>query len=283
MIKVYIYTNLKDNNKKYIGQTSSSLEERAGSNFINYKESWRFYSAITEFGADSFSREIVFETLDEDEADNMEIQLIKNFKTQNPDFGYNIQPGGKNFIMDDKIRKKIGEKVKNSKKFKKNNFIAHAKKVVSIDVETKKFKIYDSLTIAANDLNVSRGNIGSICHGKGRAISLKGKIFMFESDFLERDIDKYISRYNDRQNRRYSDERNIKMSNSIKESYKNGRSKEYMEKKVICIETNEVYNSIKEASEKTNTCAQNISQVCNGKRQTANKLHWKFLCSKTSQ
>ena len=261
MIKVYIYTNLKDKNKKYIGQTSSTLDERAGANFVNYKESWRFYEAIQKFGVESFSREIVFETLNENDADNMEINLIKEFKTQDPEFGYNIQPGGKCFVMNDEIRRKIGECVKSSKKFKTNNFKAHAKKVVSINILTKEVTIYNSLTEASEILGVSRGNIGSICHNKGRAISLKGFIFMFEENFSKSNIDAYINRYNERQELRYGSERNLKMSKTIKESYKNGRSKEYMEKSVICIETGEVYKSINDASEKTGTCAQNISQV----------------------
>jgi hypothetical protein len=284
MIKVYVYTNLKDNNKKYFGQTSSTLDERAGSNFINYKESWRFYQALQDFGIESFTREIIFETENEDDADNMEIKMIKEFKTQDPEFGYNIQPGGKNFVMNEEIKKKIGEKVKTSKRFKKNNFKAHAKRVVSIDIETKETNVYDSLTDAANQLNLSRGNIGSICNGTGRAISLKGLLFIFESDFSKDDINTYISNYNKRKENRYSEERNKKVSESIKKSFESGkRSKESYEKKVICIESGEVYNSIKEAGEKTNTCYQNISQVCNGKRKTANGLHWSFLSSTTSQ
>lgn len=279
MIKIYIYTNLKDNNKKYIGQTScKTLEERAGSNFVNYKESWKFYSAIKEFGAENFKREIYAEVDSEDEADRIETELIAKYSTQNSDFGYNIQPGGSNFIMNDEIREKIGISVKKSKRFIENNFKSHAKKVVAISISDRKFTIFDSLTLAAESIGVSRGNIGSICHGKGRAISLKGYLFRFDDNFSEDQIDDYINTYNERKEQQYGISRNKKMANTLREKYKNNEINfSHLEKKVICVETNVIYNSIKDAAAATSTCQQNISQVCNGKRKTANGLHWKFL------
>ena len=48
-------------------------------------------------------------------------------------------------------------------------------------------------------------------------------------------------------------------------------------KKVLCIETNIIYASTREAERKTHICHNNISQVCNGKRQTAGGYHWKFV------
>ena len=45
-------------------------------------------------------------------------------------------------------------------------------------------------------------------------------------------------------------------------------------KKVICLETGIVYNSIKEAETIENT--NNISYCCNGKRKSTNGKHWKF-------
>lgn len=47
-------------------------------------------------------------------------------------------------------------------------------------------------------------------------------------------------------------------------------------KSVICIETNEVYPSVSEASRQTGINAGSISMTCNGKLNTAGKFHWKF-------
>ena len=46
-------------------------------------------------------------------------------------------------------------------------------------------------------------------------------------------------------------------------------------KKVQCIETQEIFNSITEAALKYK--CQHINDVCNGTRKTAGKLHWKWI------
>ena len=48
----------------------------------------------------------------------------------------------------------------------------------------------------------------------------------------------------------------------------------YNRKKVICMETGEIFNSISEAEKIKNT--NNISYCCNGKRKSTNGLHWRF-------
>ena len=45
-------------------------------------------------------------------------------------------------------------------------------------------------------------------------------------------------------------------------------------KKVICIETGIIYNSIEEAKRKTNVLA--IGEVCRKNRKTAGGYHWKY-------
>lgn len=54
--------------------------------------------------------------------------------------------------------------------------------------------------------------------------------------------------------------------------YRGGR-----DKKILCIETNTVYKSIKEASAITKTHTGNISSVCAGRRTKAGGFTWRFL------
>ena len=63
---------------------------------------------------------------------------------------------------------------------------------------------------------------------------------------------------------------------SIRTEFKKGH-KSFSAKKVLCIETNTVYNTIKEAGEDTSTMACHISEVCKNKRKSAGGLHWKYL------
>jgi len=46
--------------------------------------------------------------------------------------------------------------------------------------------------------------------------------------------------------------------------------------KVICVETQERFDSIKEASEKYNINRSHIGSCCKGKRKSAGKLHWQY-------
>ena len=50
-----------------------------------------------------------------------------------------------------------------------------------------------------------------------------------------------------------------------------------LSKKVLCVETGEIFESVHEAQRKTGISQGNISQVCNGKRKTIGGFHWKFL------
>lgn len=88
---VYCHTN-KINGKRYIGQTCQKPEQR-WQNGNGYKGQ-RFYNAIQLYGWDNFSHEILAEGLTKEEADQREIQLIGEFNTTNPLFGYNISLGG---------------------------------------------------------------------------------------------------------------------------------------------------------------------------------------------
>ena len=89
---VYCHTNIM-NNKKYIGITCQETSQRFR-NGKGYKSSPHFYNAIKAYGWDGFTHEILAENLSEDEAKSKEIELIAKHKTTNPEFGYNITPGG---------------------------------------------------------------------------------------------------------------------------------------------------------------------------------------------
>lgn len=48
-------------------------------------------------------------------------------------------------------------------------------------------------------------------------------------------------------------------------------------KRVICVETGEVFESTRDASRKTGIANGNISNVCNGKHKRAGGYHWKYV------
>ena len=48
-------------------------------------------------------------------------------------------------------------------------------------------------------------------------------------------------------------------------------------KEVVCIDTGEVFSSIRQASRATGIDFSNISKCCNGKLESAGGKHWKYL------
>lgn len=48
-------------------------------------------------------------------------------------------------------------------------------------------------------------------------------------------------------------------------------------KKVLCVETNTIFKSIKEAERITGVCRSNIPKCCNGTRKTAGGYHWEWV------
>ena len=48
-------------------------------------------------------------------------------------------------------------------------------------------------------------------------------------------------------------------------------------KKVLCVETGEIYESVKDASIAVNVDGSTISKCCRGKQKTAGGFHWQYV------
>lgn len=106
---VYIHTN-KINQKRYVGLTKQDPEKR-WANGTHYTNSTHFKHAIEKYGWDNFDHVIYAKDLSAEEASKLEIELIKKYKTTDPDYGYNLDSGGSftkhSEITKDRIRKRI--------------------------------------------------------------------------------------------------------------------------------------------------------------------------------
>ena len=103
---IYMHKN-KVNGKKYIGQTCQKPEYRWGKEGKGYEQCPLFYSAIQKYGWDNFEHIIILTGLSAEEANLKEQELISFYKTTQKEFGYNLQKGGNNRIINESTRKKL--------------------------------------------------------------------------------------------------------------------------------------------------------------------------------
>lgn len=109
---VYQITN-KIDGKRYIGQTTKSLEDRWKDHIaVRKNPSCRYlYSAIQKHGAENFEVKTLIIVGTKWEMDLYETGLIKAYNTKAPN-GYNLTDGGdgaQGFVFTDEQRKKISD------------------------------------------------------------------------------------------------------------------------------------------------------------------------------
>ena len=87
----------------YIGQTNRTIEERAGDNGYFYLTKYNnryaqpaIAQAILKYGWINFTKEILYENLTREEANNLEVETIKFYRSQG--LCYNIADGGGGMI-----------------------------------------------------------------------------------------------------------------------------------------------------------------------------------------
>lgn len=107
-----VYKHTCPNGKVYIGITSLNPIKR-WRNGTGYHHNQHFTSAILKYGWDNIKHEILYSDLTKEEACEKEIELIALYKSNNPDYGYNLSLGGDvsayGCKRSDKTRRKMSE------------------------------------------------------------------------------------------------------------------------------------------------------------------------------
>lgn len=93
-----VYKHTTPSGKIYIGITRktgdlSHWNGRWGCNGIHYRNQI-FHKAIEKYGWDNITHEVLYTNLTRDEALQMEVKLIAEYKSNDPRFGYNRTQGG---------------------------------------------------------------------------------------------------------------------------------------------------------------------------------------------
>lgn len=305
---VYCHTN-KVNGKKYVGITCQTPERRWGKNGSAYKKSTYFYNAIKKYGWDNFNHEILFEGLTKDKAETREIELIAEWCLTNKRLGYNLAEGGRTNVpnMEARVHMSEGRKGKglglhpgNYKSYVGRKF----GRLTVISEYTKKWQHYcvctcdcgNEVTVAAYDL--SSGHTNSCgCYAKERISQVHcthgmtgTRIYRIWKNIKNRCYNKNVKGYLENievcteWREDFSKFYNWSMTNEYQEDLKllrRNSNKNYepsncywgsRSRRILCVETNIEYNSVREASDSTGISRNSIEKNLVGYRKSAGSL-----------
>ncbi len=266
-----VYMHICPSGKRYIGITKLKPEER-WKNGKSYKNCILFNRAIEKYGWQNIKHEILFTNLTKEEAENKEIELISYYKSNQKKFGYNIANGG-NCVgsVSDTTRKKISIRTKeamSNPEIRKKLSIAQHNRISPLKGRKLSEEHKQKLKEASRKYMLGRH------HSEESKQKMREKALGRK---LSEETKEKIRIAN--KNRIILEETKRKISEAQKGhiGYNKGCISP-KRKKVLCIETNKIYNSLMIAGKETNISIGHISQCCNNVygRKTAGGYHWKY-------
>lgn len=311
--KVYKLTS--PSNKVYIGITCQDINKR-WCNGKGYKKCPAIFNSINKYGWENFKKEILYDGLNEEDAKVMEKQLIEQYKSFDKNFGYNLTEGGdgacgRKFTDEQKeiLRlKNLGRVVsaEQREKLRQANLGKHhseeTKRKMSnsrkgnhynlgrkLSEETKKkigdrergennpnarqvicletLKVYETISQAREETGATK--ISDCCrHDSKHKTSGNFHWEYYDKNFSENDYRNILKQH-------IEDEANNSCRKMSEENKK--ILIEISSVKVLCVETGEIFDSIRKAAEKYNVSSSCICCCCKGKSKTAKNLHWKYV------
>ena len=249
MNNYYVYKHTCPNGKVYIGITKNRPSVRWGKNGNGYKNHHaHFYSAIQKYGWDNISHEILFDGLTKEEACQKEIELISEYKSNEPQYGYNIVRGGETGggmlgkIHSSETRKKMREAKKDfSPTWLKGKKLS----------EEHKLKCSQAL--------------------KGRKLSEETKEKIRQSKLNM--SDEYRRKLSEANKNRKHDSPSEKTKELLQEHCPN---KKTVFQYTLTGEKINTWKSMKQIQRELGYCSANIGKCCNGRAKSAYGYVWKF-------
>ena len=262
---VYIHTNLI-NGKMYVGQTIyGNNPNLRWLNGEGYKTCTSFYRAIQKYGWNNFNHEIIANNLTVNEANYFEELLIDKLNTRNSNNGYNLKSGGSHGKHSEETKKKIS-KINKGQLVGEKNPMYGIRQFFTEEIRNKISK-------------ANKGRHFSEEHKAKLSESLKGERNpMYGKHPSEQTIQKMKESHRGEKNPMYGKVHTKESKDKISQARKgkNVGSSHPKARKVICLETNEIYGTIQEASKKTNIHFVCIVHCCKGEQKTTGGFHWKY-------
>ena len=278
---IYMHKN-KINGKIYIGQTCQKPEYR-WNHGEGYKQCSAFYAAIQKYGWDNFEHIILKENLSCEEANIEEQKLIKEYKSNEKQFGYNIQQGGNNHNFNDegkeKCHKHVLELWQDPEHKRKMSLLMKEKwkdpdnrKKITIKIKAARQKHYEET-----------GSKSFLTEEGRKAISEARKKYIAKNGTPTQGKG-HTKETREKISKSMMGEKNPMYGKHHTEEWKKQIS-EKSSKKIKCIETGEIFSSYQEAAKWAGLkSSSGISDYFAGKKKSAGKhpvtnikLHWEKI------
>ena len=277
---IYKVTN-KINGKIYIGQTIQPLNIRWSSHCSEYSGCTAIKRAIKKYGVENFTIEQIDVATTQEELDQKEQHYIEYYKSLVPN-GYNLTTGGEHPHLTDEVRKKLSERQMGDKNywFGKKFTEEHRRKIsesnkgkrlgIKLSDETKRKLSETHKGRPSNNVISEQCRRAAIASRKGKPLSLETRKKLseiFKGREFSDETRKKLSVANT--GKHHSEETKCKLREL------NIGSKSPKAKRVICIETGEIFGCVEDALRRCNIQG-GISEVCKGKQKTAAGFHWRY-------
>lgn len=274
-----VYKHIFPNNKIYIGITSKKPEIRWNKG-KGYKLCPLMNKAIQKYGWNNVKHEILFTNLTKKQAEEKEIQLIKEYKCNNRKYGYNIENGGNCCgTHSEETKRKIGAKSKGNK-YRLGRHISkeHIQKLH--EGRMKKYKETGSYGYKGYMYTEEYKNkISKALTGIKRSKETKKKL----SEYAK----KRIGSKNPMYGKSHSEESKQKMrKKALGRKLSDDTKKKISQNSLIKRKVNQYdlkgnfikqYESLKQAEKETGVLSQNIGEVCRGQQKYAKGYLWRYV------
>ena len=272
---IYKITN-KINGKCYIGQSNDIHRRWKQELAPNAKLNPHLARAFEKYGIDNFEFEII-EECQREQLNEREQFYIEIYHSIDPKLGYNKTEGGdgnlgRHFIMSEEQKEKI-RKANTGRKYTDDKLVnvryacqhkIDPNQIVIYCYETNKY--YLSIGKAAKELGICKDSIRHVINGHDKhALNYRFcKITDNINEFIEscQQIDNYLKIHNI----------------TLKQYY--ARLGKPNKKQVLCIETNQIFESASEAARQMHLNKHCIIWCCNGKYKQTNNYHFKYIENK---
>lgn len=318
-----LYVHIAPNGKRYYGITKQKPEKR-WANGKGYNTNQYFTRAIDKYGWNNIQHIVLHEGLNEEEAKELEQYMIQWYDTANREYGYNISLGGESYNHSEETKKKIGEaskgrrhteetkrKMSEAQKGKRTGEENHnygkprseeTKRKISEANKGKPSHNKGKSPSEETKRKLSEANKGKHHTEESRkkmSEARKGKTSPMKGVKLSEETKKKISEANKglkagekhpMYGKKLSEEAKRKISEANKgKKFSEERRKQMSlnsskAKKVICVTTNRIFHSAREAARYYNISSNSRLSACcrgevesTGKLPDGTKLAWRYI------